>query len=497
MGRLPRLRRRRRLPRARAHARRFRAATGRSTARRHAARRGARRAADAAGWRESWHAGGPIGAGRRRACSSEGGWYYQLAEVPDEQPRLHAGQTWDLGLFRARSRASHDAGSSCPAATRSSTRPRPGRGGRRRALQRRSTRGLFRDPATGATYLMYGRVVADPADDGIYVYRARVGPQPAAQRRLLARRRATAGRRCRHARRRSPCRATPDGSPDGTPYLAFDCGAEPARRTPRVFQDVGGRAAATARRVAFGARAARRRRPSAAARRRAAPARRRAARRRARRVPPPSAARRYARRAAAATLDAPRAPRCASSSPARAGDVRADDLRSSRATTADAGPSATLTAVPRATSGACRVAAIGHASAPAMSTLQPTTSARWPTPRTTTTSSSRSSSPASTRRRTSSACVAHGARRRCDERGHRRRGRRRRQRAPRTAAPSSPRAAGARVVHEPRRGYGSAYLAGFAAARGALHRHGRRRPHLRLRARSRASSSSSTRAPSS
>ena len=27
-------------------------------------------------------------------------------------------------------------------------------------------------------------------------------------------------------------------------------------------------------------------------------------------------------------------------------------------------------------------------------------------------------------------------------------------------------AAGARVVHEPRRGYGSAYLAGFAAARG-------------------------------
>ena len=52
---------------------------------------------------------------------------------------------------------------------------------------------------------------------------------------------------------------------------------------------------------------------------------------------------------------------------------------------------------------------------------------------------------------------------------------------PRTAAPSWPPRAGARVVHEPRRGYGSAYLAGFAAARGALHRDGRRRPHLRLR----------------
>ena len=35
-----------------------------------------------------------------------------------------------------------------------------------------------------------------------------------------------------------------------------------------------------------------------------------------------------------------------------------------------------------------------------------------------------------------------------------------------TAAPSSRAAAGALVVHEPRRGYGSAYLAGFAAARG-------------------------------
>ena len=38
--------------------------------------------------------------------------------------------------------------------------------------------------------------------------------------------------------------------------------------------------------------------------------------------------------------------------------------------------------------------------------------------------------------------------------------------ARRTAAPSSRRRAGARVIHEERRGYGSAYLAGFANARG-------------------------------
>ena len=41
--------------------------------------------------------------------------------------------------------------------------------------------------------------------------------------------------------------------------------------------------------------------------------------------------------------------------------------------------------------------------------------------------------------------------------------------------------AGARVVVERRRGYGSAYLAGFAASRGALHRDGRRGHDLRLR----------------
>ena len=38
--------------------------------------------------------------------------------------------------------------------------------------------------------------------------------------------------------------------------------------------------------------------------------------------------------------------------------------------------------------------------------------------------------------------------------------------------------AGARVVHEPVRGYGSAYIAGFAAARGRVHRDGRRRSHV-------------------
>ena len=57
-------------------------------------------------------------------------------------------------------------------------------------------------------------------------------------------------------------------------------------------------------------------------------------------------------------------------------------------------------------------------------------------------------------------------------------------------------AAGARGRTSRRRGYGSAYLAGFAAARGALHRDGRRRPHLRLPRDPQLRRASSRRAPS-
>ena len=42
------------------------------------------------------------------------------------------------------------------------------------------------------------------------------------------------------------------------------------------------------------------------------------------------------------------------------------------------------------------------------------------------------------------------------------------------------RSAGATVIEEPRRGYGQAYLTGFEARVGRLHRDDRRRPHLRL-----------------
>ena len=62
-------------------------------------------------------------------------------------------------------------------------------------------------------------------------------------------------------------------------------------------------------------------------------------------------------------------------------------------------------------------------------------------------------------------CVTRRARR-CAERRHRAARSSSPTTRPRTARAELAAAAGARVVHEPRRGYGSAYLAGFAAARG-------------------------------
>ena len=78
---------------------------------------------------------------------------------------------------------------------------------------------------------------------------------------------------------------------------------------------------------------------------------------------------------------------------------------------------------------------------------------------------SRSSSPASTRPRTSSECVRRALARRWPSTASPARSSSPTT-APRTAVAELAAAAGARVVHEPRRGYGSAYLAGFAAARG-------------------------------
>jgi hypothetical protein len=194
-------------------------------------------AQDAAGWRETWAAGGPVGPGAARVLA-EDGWYYQLAEVPDTNLACTPGQRWDLGLFR----------SADPAATTWAQYPAgnpivysslaPAAGGVPQACNVEYP-GLFRDPATGRSYVMYGRPSTDPARDGIYVYGLEWN------RNLLANgdfARADASGWQGPAGAPAPrAERAPDGSPDGTPDLVLDAA---------VAQQVPARGSGT---VAFGA----------------------------------------------------------------------------------------------------------------------------------------------------------------------------------------------------------------------------------------------------
>jgi hypothetical protein len=187
-------------------------------------------AADAAGWHESWNPGGPIGAGAG-SILEERGWYYQLAEVADLELECTPGQNWDLGLFRTRRLASvtwaqYPAGNPVVYS---------GRGQEGMTGPERCSVGyprLFRDPESGITYLTPGRRSADPAHDAIYVYRLEW------DRNLVANGdfgsadtegwQALAGTSAQLSARRFP-----EGSPDGTPYLAFNLRRGVRRRPER------------------------------------------------------------------------------------------------------------------------------------------------------------------------------------------------------------------------------------------------------------------------
>lgn len=206
-------------------------------------------ARDAIGWRENWAPGGPVGAGAASILENDGR-YYQLAEVPDMSLGCTRGQNWNLGLFRS--------------ASLSSTRWEQYPGGNPIVYSSRAPDatgemtfcnveypGLFEDPATGTTYLMHGRISADPANDGIYVYRLEWDrnllfngdfwradahgwePHPGTPVQLLVKR-------------------FPDESPDGTPYLSFNCGDPTCAAGQSVHQDVPVQPGAAGDRLAFG-----------------------------------------------------------------------------------------------------------------------------------------------------------------------------------------------------------------------------------------------------
>lgn len=180
-------------------------------------------AADAAGWRESWNAGGPVGPGASTILE-EDGFYYQLVEVADTNLNCTRGQNWDLGLMRTRDLASttweqYPAGNPLVYSSRA-----PEEGGVPPWCSVEYP-GVFVEPATGATYVVYGRGSNDPEYDAIYVYRLEH------DRNFLANgdawRGDTEGWLPLPTGAALPLAAErrPTESPDGTPYFGLACAA--------------------------------------------------------------------------------------------------------------------------------------------------------------------------------------------------------------------------------------------------------------------------------
>ena len=210
--------------------------------RRAAARRPTPRldAGDAAGWREYWAPGGPVGRRRRERSSRRTAAYYQLVEVPDVEPRLHAGA--ELGPRAVPDRAtsaSTTLGAVSRAATRSSTRAAsPTPTGDVDPPATSSIPACSRIRRRARPTSCTAALSDDPAYDGIYVYRLEWDRNLLAQRRLLARRRRRLGaaapaprRSCGRARARTSRRT-------GRRTSSFNCGAPRATAGRAVYQDV-------------------------------------------------------------------------------------------------------------------------------------------------------------------------------------------------------------------------------------------------------------------
>lgn len=195
-------------------------------------------ARDAVNWKESW-AGGNIGAGAGSIVET-GGYTYQVVEFADRNLACTANQRWDIGLFRTTNVASTTWGQpSVPNPMVLSSLAVENGVIRPCNVQYAQ---LFIDKSTTphVTYLKYGRETSDQNYHGTYLYRLN------ASHNILKNANLRSGDVTNWQRLpASPAPnytvyRFPNNSPDGTQYLATNCGtwtsACPAGSS--FFQDV-------------------------------------------------------------------------------------------------------------------------------------------------------------------------------------------------------------------------------------------------------------------
>jgi hypothetical protein len=206
-------------------------------------------AGDAVGFQEQWAPSGPIGAGAGTIVH-ERDHLYTLNEFPDISLRCTNGQNWDLGMFRSDSTASvhwepFPRGNPIVASSRA-----PETNGQPLGCNVLYPT-LFRDPSTGSWYLMHGRATTDPANDGLYIYRL-VRNTNLLENGDFARGNTWGWTYLPVGVTNVDLPRLPNGSPDGTSYLAFNCGAPTCAPDTSVFQDVPINPGLAGRRVDYG-----------------------------------------------------------------------------------------------------------------------------------------------------------------------------------------------------------------------------------------------------
>lgn len=213
-------------------------------------------AAGQTGAARAWHEdliNGAQGAGDA-AVIQEGNYYYQMTEEPDANFAGQAGQNWDYGIYRASSLT----------ATSTQWEPFP----RGNPIEFSSTtteigqsaplylglqyQRIFKDPATGFTYLTFGRYTTDNNYSALYFYRLEKSTN------LLAN--GDFGRADAWPWQVSPAlsgstvmtvRRDPNGSPNGGQYLDLGC-ASSCVAGQGIYQDVDVSAFAGQRRMFTG-----------------------------------------------------------------------------------------------------------------------------------------------------------------------------------------------------------------------------------------------------
>jgi hypothetical protein len=193
---------------------------------------------DASGWRETWNSGGPVGAGAG-SILYENGYYYQISEFMDINLGCTHGQNWDWGMFRSTS-LTNTTWSQYPFGNPIfySSKAPEGPNGKSLWCNLQYAR-LFQDPVSGISYLTYGRRTNDKNFEGIYLYELKRTSN------ILKNGDLWMGNGSYW--QRYPIGPTnlvvyryPNNSPDGTNYLATNCGTNPNPCQPgqSIYQDV-------------------------------------------------------------------------------------------------------------------------------------------------------------------------------------------------------------------------------------------------------------------